>query len=130
MTVSGRNLAVEITRLLDERKGGAVTFKARKGKLVMTGASATLNGRTLRPSPPDTKPPRTRVKVRRRGRTAVLTARATDKSGVRATYVQIGRAKRRVWRGPLRVPVSKLRSVRYGSVDVFGNAEAPRRVRG
>jgi hypothetical protein len=129
VTVSGRNVAVETTPLLDGRKGRAVTFEARRGKLALTGASATLNGRKLRASARDTRPPRTRVKVRRRGRTAVLTAKATDRSGVRATYVQVGRAKRRVWRGAIRVPVARLRSVRYGSVDVFGNAEAPRRVR-
>lgn len=60
----------------------------------------------------------------------MLTPKARDRSGVRATFIRIGRGKRRAWRGPLRVPTSQLKSVRFGSVDVFGNAEPQRRLQG
>ena len=127
--VTGRKLAVQVTPLLGERTGRTVGYQARRGRLVLSGTSATLNGRKLRATARDRTPPRTTVSLRRSGRTTVLTPKARDRSGVRSTFIQIGRGKRRAWRTPQRVRTSKLTSVRFGSVDVFGNTEPPRRVR-
>jgi hypothetical protein len=67
----------------------------------------------------DTKAPVTKASWR--GGKLVL--RARDASKVAATFVIVG-GKKRLYRKPVRVS----RSARFGSVDVWGNAETPRRV--
>ena len=128
LRVSGRTLALLVTPLDGERTGKTVAYRARRGTVVLRGTSATLDGKRLRPSARDRTPPRTTVRRRRKGRTTILVAKARDRSGVRATFIQVGRGKRREWRKPQRVATRTLKSVRFGSVDVFGNVERPRKV--
>jgi hypothetical protein len=70
------------------------------------------------------------VKVRRRGGTAILRFTAKDASRVAVTTIRIGTKKARKvrLRRPDRVPVKQLRKLRFASVDVWGNAERPRRL--
>ena len=55
-----------------------------------------------------------------------LLLRARDASRVAATYVKVD-GKRTAYRKPLLLPAKRLAKLRYGSVDVWGNAEAARK---
>ena len=63
---------------------------------------------------------------RLRGGKLRLTLKARDASKVAATYVTVG-AKRTTYRKPLVVTAKRLAKLRYGSVDLWGNAEAARK---
>jgi pimeloyl-ACP methyl ester carboxylesterase len=88
-----------------------------------TGA-ATRNGKALKPAAKDAKPPVTKATLRGRR----LTLRARDNTKVAATYVIVGGRARR-YRKPVKLTPKQLRSAKYASVDIWGNAEKPRRVR-
>jgi hypothetical protein len=136
ITVSGKKrIALLTARLTDEGEKDARSFKPVRGPVVLgfkPGAApvATRKGKALKGRAPDRRPPVTRVRVKKRGKTALLTFRARDASGVRQTLVIVGKAKpRRAGRKPIRVPAKKLRTVRYASADIFGNVEKTRRLR-
>jgi len=75
----------------------------------------------------DTRAPRTTARVRRlRGGKLRLTLEARDAARVAATYVTVG-AERTTYRRPLVVTAKRLAKLRYGSVDLWGNAEAARK---
>ena len=57
-----------------------------------------------------------------------LVLKARDASRIAATYVTV-RGKRRAYRRPVVLPARRLKSVRFGSVDVWGNAEKARKVK-
>jgi hypothetical protein len=106
--------------------GDAKTGKARVYDVTPGGVDVTVKGALQASSAPsraaDRTPPRTRL-VRRGGR---LVAKATDASGVALTLVQIGNRKPKRYTKPLRV--SRRATVRYWSVDVWGNSEKARRL--
>ena len=130
---SGRDLSATVTPLEGSRKGTPAHFGPVSGALAITGGAkiqATRNGRPLSRRKADRRPPVTRaVLVRRTGRFVLVRPRARDASGVRATFLRIGAQPAKPWRGPVRVRRSQIGKVRFGSVDVFGNTERPRRLR-
>jgi hypothetical protein len=71
----------------------------------------------------DTKAPVMKASWRR----GKLVLEATDASKVAATFVVIG-GKQRVYRRPLKLTAKQRTGAKYGSVDVWGNAERVRRI--
>ena len=131
LRLRGRQLGVRVTPLRDGRRGKSRYYGPLSGTLTLAaGADARLRAgrKLLRPlRRADERPPRTSVRVRRRGRDAVLRFRG---SGVVATYVKVGRRAVQIVRPgrALRVRRGDLKRVRFQSVDVFGNDERPRRL--
>jgi hypothetical protein len=113
---------LEVTPLVGDGKTGA----ARLYDLTPAGIAVSVQGSHTASSAParaaDRTPPRTTV--RRRGSKLVATAK--DASGVAVTMVQVGRHRAKPWRAPLKA--ARTATVRYWSVDVFGNTERKRRV--
>ena len=86
--------------------------------------------KTLARRGPDTRPPRTTPKLERSGNVVSVRFAARDQSGVQATIVTVGKQVAKLRRGTLRIPARKLGQVRYFSVDVYGNREKSRRLKG
>jgi hypothetical protein len=83
----------------------------------------------VRPRKPDKRPPKTSAEVRVRGKTALVTFKARDRSGVQATIVTLKGKRLKLRRQRLRIARSKLPKLRVFSMDVYGNAEKPKRIR-
>ncbi|HYH58917.1 MAG TPA: alpha/beta fold hydrolase [Thermoleophilaceae bacterium] len=133
LTMKGRR-AFRVTPLRNSTRGMPRYYRPVKGTVTIDlGENAVLerNGERLKPlAKADKRPPRTRVRLRIRGKRAVLTFRARDANGVDATYVQTGKDKgKRLGGRKLRVKSSRLKRIRFQSVDVFGNVERLRRVK-
>jgi hypothetical protein len=103
------------------RSAGLVAFAG--GTLAVTARG----GRAAAARAPDFTPPRTRARVRVRGSRAIVSLRAHDRSGVAATLVALGGRRLTLHRGRVSVPRRRLGSVRFSSIDLFGNVEAPHR---
>ncbi len=106
-------------------------FGPAQGPLTMTlgkKPAVKRGGRKLRGRHLDHRPPVTSTKVRRRGRSATIRFSARDESGVRSTVVTVGKRAAKLHRHTLRLPVRKLGQVRYSSMDIYGNAEKPKRL--
>jgi hypothetical protein len=73
---------------------------------------------TVAARPADRKAPRTTAK--RHGRKLVL--RARDASGVAVTMVKVGKHRARPYKRPIKI--ARRTTVRYWSVDVYGNRES------
>jgi pimeloyl-ACP methyl ester carboxylesterase len=104
-------------------------FAGGGGAVALGGSGAvTADGKAVKPAKADTRAPRTAARVKRLpGGKVRLTLKARDASSkVAATYVTVG-AKRTAYRKPLVMPAKRLAKLRYGSVDVWGNAEAARK---
>lgn len=123
--------------------GGTATVRdlARKGagperRFAIRGATSfalggsgavSSGGKTLRPAARDKKAPVTRARLARAaGGKVRLTLKARDASKVAVTYIVVA-GKRSVYKKPLVIAAKKLAKVRYGSVDIWGNAETPRK---
>jgi pimeloyl-ACP methyl ester carboxylesterase len=106
-------------------------FGARGAAVAIGGSGAvTAGGKTLKPAKADTRAPRTTARVERlAGGKRRLTLKARDASKVVATYVTIA-GKRSTYRKPLVVTAKRLAKLRYGSVDLWGNAEIARKAPG
>ena len=86
----------------------------------------SAGGKALKPVKADT-PTETTARVQRlRAGKLRLTLKARDASKVAATYVTEG-AERITDRKSLVVTAKRLAKLRYGSVDLWGNAEAARK---
>jgi hypothetical protein len=94
--------------------GGTLAVTARGGRAAAAGAV-------------DVTPPRTRARVRVLGSRALVSLRARDQSGIAATLAALGGRRLTVRHGRVSVPRRRLRSLRYSSIDLFGNVEAPHR---
>lgn len=131
ITVGGGKVAVKAARLTNGGERAVRYFRARGAvslRLVRSKPSVARHaGRRLKPVSRDRTPPRTTVRVRIRKGRAILRFKAHDRSGVAATYITVGKRKPVSVRGSYTVPLSKLRKVRFASVDAFGNVERPRR---
>jgi pimeloyl-ACP methyl ester carboxylesterase len=121
VSVAGRG-TVQVTPLTGEGKEGAARVYDVTPAGIAINAQGAHNASTAPSRAADRTPPRTTLK-RRGGR---LVAKATDASGVAVTLVQIGNRKPRRYAKPLKV--SRRASVRYWSVDVWGNREKARRL--
>src|SRR5215204_660594 len=136
ISVSGEDVAIEVTRVENSQQLDPVAFKPTDGEVTIRPGeqtSVTLGGPDQALPPPpvgevplDKTAPVTTVNARRSGESFFLTANAQDDSGVQATYYRIGEEEPRKWEGEIEVPASQLGSVRFGSVDVYGNNEAER----
>lgn len=127
----GRALSVEMRRVRGGQVRARAAFGPVSGTLVTrldSRLSGRANGRRLARRRPDRAPPRTRAFIRIRGARARVRFRARDRSGVRRTYVVIGRRLAQLRRGALMIPVRRLKRVRFASVDVLGNRERWRRL--
>jgi pimeloyl-ACP methyl ester carboxylesterase len=127
LTVKGRKFALRTAALTDEGTKGEVTYGPLSGSVTVAGAAgskiqAKQGKRTLKPAKRDRKPPKVSVKVTRRGKTATLTFKASDPSGIGAFYVTNAGQPVAVKKGVARVPVKSLSKVRFSAVDLFGNA--------
>lgn len=124
--------AVVATRLVDSGEGAPLFFDALDSSgTVSVGEELTVasGGEEVAPAAPDTAPPKTTIaSARKSGSNAVLTKKATDASGVLATYWRIGTGPVKTWTGSIKVKLSRLRKLRFGSVDIYGNVEAARKV--
>ena len=103
---------------------GTITIAAGAGAEIRKGGKLVALRRRA-----DRRAPHTRVRVRLHERRGVLRFRATDRSGVAATFASVGNRPVKRVRRILRVRRTDLKRVRFQSVDVFGNLERPRRVR-
>jgi hypothetical protein len=101
--------------------GGAATVALGSSGSVVSG------GRAVKPRRLDRRAPVTRARVVRAGRRWRVALRVRDASRIAATYAVVG-GKKRLYRKPLVLTTRALRGLRFGSVDVWGNAEAKRRV--
>ncbi len=125
--------------------GGTATVRdlAQKGasnerRFTLTGSTSvdlggagtvTRGGRSVKRAAKDSKAPVTRGSVRHLARGKVrLTLKARDASKVAATYVAVA-GKRRAYDKPLVLTARRLAKTTFGSVDIWGNAEKPRRVK-
>ena len=131
LRIMGGRVALELTEVGKGRVRGGSVFGPAGGPLAMTlgkKPAVKRNGRRLRAHRLDHRPPVTSAKVLRRGRSAVIRFSARDGSGVRNTVVTVGRRAAKLRRQTLRLPVSRLGKVRYSSIDIYGNAEKPKRL--
>jgi hypothetical protein len=134
LRLRGRRLGLRVTPLRDGRRGKARYYGPVSGALTLDAAAdARIRraGKLLTPQHrADRRPPRTRVRLRLRGRDVQLSFRATDSSGVAATHVKVGKGAAKPVRPghPLRVKRTDLKRLRFQSIDVFGNIERPRRI--
>lgn len=127
---AGRH-AVETTPITAGGKGKTTAYGPMKGAVTISAgrqAAVRKAGKAVKGKRADTKPPRTRVTVRRKGKKAIVSVRVRDASGAAYSYLTRGakpllRFKRRV-----KLPVAQLARARYGSVDIWGNAERPRKL--
>jgi hypothetical protein len=123
--------------------GGTATVRdlAQKGasnerRFVLTGTTSldlggtgavTRGGKAAKPSAKDKKAPATRASVKRvAGGKLRLTLTARDASKVAASYVVVAGSKR-AYKKPLVLTAKRLAKTTYGSVDIWGNAEKPRK---
>ena len=88
------------------------------------GAGAPKHYVGAKPVAKDTKAPVTKASWRR----GKLVLKAKDASKVAATFVVIG-GKPRVYKRPLKLSAKQRKGAKYGSVDVWGNAERERPIR-
>jgi pimeloyl-ACP methyl ester carboxylesterase len=133
LALAMRRGAVRIAPLKNGRRGRARVYgPVGKGRLTISlGAKVAvkLNGKKVKARKDDKRAPKTRVRVTRRGGTAILRFKVKDASPVR-TFVKAGKRVRQVKRRALRLPIARLRKgVRIQSIDAFGNAERPKRLR-
>ena len=130
--IRGRRVPIQVTGAIAGGREDTRLYSSRgRGRLVVVAGERVRvrsRGRRVASRPPDRAPPRTRAKVRVRGRIAIVRFRARDRSGVRRTLVRVAGKRVRLRRGRLRIPVRRLSKVRFGSVDLFGNAERARRL--
>jgi hypothetical protein len=127
ISVSGEDVASEVTRLQDDEEETPVAFAPVDGEVVVTPGeqpSAVHEGQQLTGDAPDDQPPVTTVRARYSEDSVFLSAQVQDDSGVRATYYRIGEEEPKAWEGEIEVSAVQLESLRYASIDVFGNAEA------
>jgi pimeloyl-ACP methyl ester carboxylesterase len=120
--VAGKG-TVQVTPITGEGKEGA----ARVYDVTPAGIAISAQGAKTTSAAPsraaDRTAPRTTLK-RRGGR---LVAKAKDASGVAVTLVQIGNRKPKRYTKPLKA--ARRATVRYWSVDVWGNAERKHRLK-
>jgi hypothetical protein len=122
VSVAGRG-TVQVTPITGEGKEGAARLYDITPAGIAINAQGALNASSAPSRAADRKAPRTTIK-RRGGK---LVAKASDASGVAVTLVQIGNRRPKRYTKPLRV--SRRATVRYWSVDVWGNAERKHRMR-
>jgi hypothetical protein len=72
--------------------------------------------------------PHTVARVTRHGRRFIVRLIAKGPARVAATYVRIGKAAARRYRGPLRLTAKQLKRLRFASVNRFGDWEPQRKV--
>jgi pimeloyl-ACP methyl ester carboxylesterase len=123
--------------------GGTATVRdlAQKGasnerRFALTGTTSldlggtgavTRAGKPVKPSTKDRKAPVTRASVKRIGGGKLrLTLKARDASKVAASYVVVA-GKKRIYQQPFVLTAKRLAKTTYGSVDIWGNAENPRK---
>jgi pimeloyl-ACP methyl ester carboxylesterase len=133
LTVRTRGAAIRIAPLKDGRRGRARVYgPVGKGRLTIGLAGKVTvkrNGKTIKPRKNDASAPKTRVLVRRKGKRAILSFKVRDASPV-TTYVKAGKRTRRVRGRTLVLPSALLRKrVSVQSIDAFGNAEKPKRLK-
>ena len=114
----------QVTPITGEGKRGAAVVYDGPVEVTARGAKTQSS---VAGHPADVRAPRTTAKVRRTGARRVITLTASDRSGVAVTMVQVGRARPRPYRRALKV--GRRTTVRYWSVDTFGNAERKRLVK-
>jgi hypothetical protein len=134
LRLEGRSIGLRVTPLgADGKRGRPRFYGPLSGAITVdagAGAKIRKGGRPVRPRRRvDRRSPRTRVRVRLHGRSAILRFRATDRSAVAATFATVGNRPTKRVRRRLRLKRADLKRVRFQSVDVFGNLERPRQVR-
>jgi pimeloyl-ACP methyl ester carboxylesterase len=130
--LDGGRYSVIASELDGSRRSNTRRYGPFTGRVdVAAGETVAISraGREVRPAKADAQAPVTHARVKRlRGGRARVTLRARDASKIARTLVRTGR-RTRAYRRPLTVSRSDLRRLRFGSVDVWGNAEKERRVR-
>jgi hypothetical protein len=113
---------VRVTPITGEGKEGAARVYDVTPAGIAINAQGALNASSAPSRAADRKAPHTTAK-RRGGK---LVAKATDASGIAVTLVQIGNRKPKRYTKPTRV--SRRATVRYWSIDEWGNREKARRL--
>jgi pimeloyl-ACP methyl ester carboxylesterase len=122
VTVAGAG-TVQVTPITGEGSEGAARVYDVTPAGIAINAQGAHNASSAPSRAADSKAPRTTLK-RRGGK---LVTKAKDASGVAVTLVQIGNRKPERYTKPMRV--SRRATVRYWSVDVWGNTERKHRMR-
>jgi hypothetical protein len=129
ITVTDRSATVQINRIDGSANQRATAYGPAGGTLTIN-AGPTLkvlrNGKLLRHRAAVSRPPRTVVTVRRRGRRATLRISVHSRNGVHGTFMILNRRTRPVGR-TLNLTVAQARRARFFSIDAFGNQERPHR---
>ena len=107
--------------------GDAKTGPARVYDLTPAGIDVGVQGARSTSSAPSRTADRTPPSTKLSFRGGELRAKAKDASGVAATLVQVGKGKPRRYTRPIRI--ARAATVRYWSVDVWGNSERKRSMR-
>lgn len=128
LKLNGKRIVFQRT-ITTNGQGRTQSYGPTKGPVTVSGSDLRARGRGLRARSPDKSPPVTRAKARKRGKKAVIRLKPTDRSGVSATYVLVGKKLQKGRKLTLKVPLRKLKKVRFYSVDVFGNKEKPKKAR-
>ena len=135
-TISAKKGAVlRVAPLVNGKRGKTQLFLARKGgtlTIELAGkVTVKLGRKKLKALKDDKRAPKTRVRIKKRGKKFVLTFKVKDASPT-STYVQLGKKKRakRLHGKKLKLSASQLRKgIRYQSIDALGNAGKSKRIR-
>lgn len=130
--LKNRGAALRIAPMTNGEKGKARIYGPLKaGNLTIElGRAVTvrLNGKKQKGRPDDTRRPKTRITVRKKGKQATLAFKVRDASQT-STYVKVGKRVRKVGK-TLTLPAARLRKgITFQSIDAFGNAEKPKKLK-
>lgn len=128
LSLSGRGIGVEVRSITGSTLGRVRQYRPVTGTITVSpDGTVAKGGRTLKRRRADTKAPRTRVRVRRKGKRFVVRLTAKDGTAVAATYTRLGTAAAVRYRKPLTVTLRQLRRLEFSSVDIYGNRERAHR---
>lgn len=136
VTTSGRDITAAVSSISGTAKSPTKRFGPVDGPVTVTAgptATATRAGKKLKTSHRDRSAPKVRARLQRKGRSATLTLKASDGSGVRAIAVRYAKVVRIEHGALVVVRFAKLpragRLVRWQATDAFGNASRVRSIR-
>ena len=128
--VSGSRPELDVSPLVNGKTRAGYIYSASRTLQTSLGMRVQVKGRRLRFVRGTPRPPVTKASVRITGRTAVVHLRASSPVGVVATVATIRGKRVTVRGGVIRLPRSKLRFLRFGSVDSLGDIEPMHGVHG
>jgi hypothetical protein len=134
LTFKDDGIALQMQRVSSSGNGPLEGFRSVKAPLSIStfsggaGPLVQVKGAVLKPTSVSKQRPKTVAKVQQQGGAWVVILKGKSPNGVKATYYRIGNGKLLQYRRALRLKRSQLDKLRVYSVDLYGNAEKPRRL--